>query len=79
MDADLNNTRRRADELREGFRKIVVRHLNQKLESVSFSIGVAACPEHCATSEDLLAAADEALYDAKAKGRNRVSVYKGHA
>jgi diguanylate cyclase (GGDEF)-like protein len=79
VDADLENTRRRADGLREGFRKIVVRYMNQKLEAVSFSIGVASCPEHGTTSEDLLAAADEALYDAKAKGRNRVSVYKSRA
>jgi diguanylate cyclase (GGDEF)-like protein/PAS domain S-box-containing protein len=79
VDADLENTRRRADALREEFRKIVVRYMNRKLEAVSFSIGVAACPEHGATSEDLLAAADEALYDAKAKGRNRVSVYNGRA
>jgi diguanylate cyclase (GGDEF)-like protein/PAS domain S-box-containing protein len=79
VDADLENTRRRAEEFREGFRKIAVRHMNQKLEGVSFSIGVAACPEHGTTAEDLLAAADEALYDAKAKGSNRVSVYKGRA
>ena len=79
VDADLEVARRRAEELREGFGKMVVRHLNQKLDFVSFSMGLAAFPIHGATSEDLLAAADEALYDAKAKGRNRVSVYKGHA
>jgi diguanylate cyclase (GGDEF)-like protein/PAS domain S-box-containing protein len=77
VDADLGVARRRAEELREGFSKLVVRHLNQKLDSVSFSMGVAAFPLHGTTSEDLLAAADEALYDAKAQGRNRVSVYKG--
>jgi len=79
VDADLEVARRRAEELREGFGKMVVRHLNHKLDSVSFSMGLAAFPIHGATSEDLLAAADEALYDAKAKGRNRVSVYKGRA
>lgn len=79
VDADLEVARRRAEELREGFAKIVVRHLNHKLETVSFSMGVAAFPVHGLTSDDLLAAADEALYDAKAKGRNRLSVYKGHA
>jgi len=78
VDADLDVARRRAEELREGFAKLVVRHMNQKLDSVSFSMGIAAFPLHGLTSEDLLAAADEALYDAKAKGRNRISVYKAH-
>ncbi|HVN07476.1 MAG TPA: diguanylate cyclase [Patescibacteria group bacterium] len=76
VDADLEVARRRAEELREGFSRMVVRHLNHKLDSVSFSMGVAAFPAHGTTSEDLLAAADEALYDAKAQGRNRVSTYK---
>ena len=77
VDADLEVACRRAEELREGFSRMVVRHLNQKLDSVSFSMGVAAFPLHGTSSEDLLAAADEALYAAKAQGRNRVSIYKG--
>ncbi len=43
--------------------------------SVTISLGVAALPEVAAASEDdLLREADEALYRAKAKGRNRVEV-----
>jgi predicted signal transduction protein with EAL and GGDEF domain len=41
---------------------------------VTISLGVAAFPVHGATGEDLLHAADEAVYKAKAKGRDRVVV-----
>jgi diguanylate cyclase (GGDEF)-like protein/putative nucleotidyltransferase with HDIG domain len=36
------------------------------------SIGVASCPQHGATVDDLLQAADTAVYDAKLGGRNRI-------
>ncbi len=39
---------------------------------VTISIGVATVPTHANTASDLLAVADEALYLAKASGRNRV-------
>jgi len=41
---------------------------------VTASVGVALCPEHGNSSESLLAAADAAMYQAKASGRNCVSV-----
>ncbi|GGQ62598.1 GGDEF domain-containing protein [Couchioplanes azureus] len=40
----------------------------------SLSIGVAVFPEDAATADELVAASDSALYDAKASGRGRVSV-----
>jgi len=39
--------------------------------AISFSAGVAGYPRHAATLEALLKAADDALYQAKAQGRNR--------
>jgi diguanylate cyclase (GGDEF)-like protein len=42
--------------------------------TVTVSIGVASFPEHGAEIEPLLKAADDALYAAKAQGRNRVMV-----
>ncbi len=44
---------------------------------VSISIGVATYPVHGATPESLLKNADAALYESKAKGRNRVTVAIG--
>lgn len=42
--------------------------------SLSISIGISAYPEHGETPDQLLAAADHALYAAKAGGRNRMTV-----
>jgi diguanylate cyclase (GGDEF)-like protein len=38
-------------------------------------MGIAAYPEHGKTKEELLRAADRAMYIAKNTGRNRVVVY----
>ncbi len=46
--------------------------LDGTLVEVSVSVGVAAYPEHGSSGKELLAAADSALYRAKAGGRNRV-------
>jgi len=45
-----------------------------RLISVTLSVGVAAYDAACETPEDLVAAADRALYAAKQAGRNRVSL-----
>ena len=39
---------------------------------ITISVGVAAYPEHGSAAKDLVAAADAAMYQAKARGRNRV-------
>jgi diguanylate cyclase (GGDEF)-like protein len=43
--------------------------------SVTASFGVAVLPEHSATADELLTAADKAVYDAKSLGRNLVRVF----
>jgi diguanylate cyclase (GGDEF)-like protein len=47
-------------------------HIQQSLINVTISVGVALFPEHGRSAEELLAAADAALYEAKDSGRNRV-------
>lgn len=42
---------------------------------VTLSLGVASWPEDGKNEIELIQAADQALYDAKARGRNRVAVY----
>jgi len=40
---------------------------------VTISIGVASYPVHATTVTELIRAADEALYQSKSQGRNRVT------
>lgn len=46
--------------------------LGQKLVSITISAGVASFPEDAETKKALLASSDEALYEAKRSGRNKV-------
>jgi len=51
-------------------------------QTVTFSAGVAAHPEHGTTRDELVRAADSALYTAKQSGRNRIclaSLARGQA
>ena len=64
----------RAEEIRREFPKVPVVHRGQVLESVTVSLGVGMFPKHGATGQDVLRAADDAMYRAKAAGRNRVVV-----
>jgi diguanylate cyclase (GGDEF)-like protein len=72
-EASLENARRRAEQLRETARGLQLEHGGEALGSLTVSVGVAAFPDHGATSEALLRAADIALYRAKADGRDRVA------
>lgn len=47
-------------------------HTPQSQINVTISVGAAVFPEHARSAEDLLVAADAALYEAKEAGRNRV-------
>ena len=66
----------RAEAIRREFQKVPVVHRGQVLESVTVSLGVAMFPEHGVNGRDVLRAADDAMYRAKAQGRNRVVVAK---
>jgi diguanylate cyclase (GGDEF)-like protein len=47
------------------------------VSTVSISVGMAFYPEHARSGEDLLRAADEALYKAKAQGKNQALLVGG--
>ena len=52
-------------------REVVEQH-PFKYGRLTISLGVSGLPDDVASSKDLIAAADKALYDAKRRGRNRV-------
>jgi diguanylate cyclase (GGDEF)-like protein len=70
--ATLEDTHQRAEGLLEETRKISVMLLGRELGPVSASMGVAAYPLHGDTVASLMRSADEALYQAKKQGRDRV-------
>ena len=71
-EATLHDARQRMESLREAVKQLRVRHDDRPLDTLTLSIGVAAFPEHGVTAEAVLKAADQALYRAKAEGRDRV-------
>ncbi len=64
---------RRAEQWRVAFENVSIDHQGQLLHT-TFSGGVATFPDHGATANEVLRAADLALYASKASGRNCVSV-----
>jgi diguanylate cyclase (GGDEF)-like protein len=66
------HAKQKAEWLRKDFES--AQFLDQDSATVTISIGVATCPEDGSSQEELLKKADEALYEAKRQGRNRVSV-----
>ena len=65
-------TLERADHLQENVRKFQIHIDGNMLEKLSISLGVAAFPEDGATGKAILRASDDALYQAKKAGSNRV-------
>ena len=62
-----------AERLRESISEIVVQAGSHKVRFTT-SVGVAECEPNDTSIEDVLSKADQALYDAKESGRDRVSV-----
>lgn len=74
--ADLADTAARAEQWRAKFAALAIRHGPVILRS-TFSAGVAGWPGQCSEPALLLQAADRALYQSKAAGRNRITVSAG--
>lgn len=74
LDTPLSVVQQRAEGMREAIHSLPVRHHGQSLGSITCSFGIAMFPHQGTTAEELVRAADIALYQAKAQGRNKVVV-----
>lgn len=70
----LDIARDRAAQLLKLFQEQVVSFGDLRLQT-TISMGIAATPEHADTADELIRCADDALYQAKRTGRNRVMVF----
>lgn len=70
-DATGEETRARVEEIREAARRLRLTYRGRLITAPTFSAGIAALSADGLTGEDLLRAADAALYRAKGAGRDR--------
>jgi diguanylate cyclase (GGDEF)-like protein len=74
IDANLENTLKRAQQLHGAAKETQVRNHDHPGEQIQFSVGVAAFPEHGSSAGEILISAAIALDQAKTEGRNKVVV-----
>jgi len=70
--ASLQDAYRRATQIHESVEKISFELHGATIDGVTISMGVSAFPGQGKTADELIAAADAAMYRAKREGRNRV-------
>lgn len=75
-ESSLEDAQQRLEQICQQIKQMDLHFGGQTLEQVTVSVGVARMPEHGATLDQLLHTADQALYAAKAAGRDRIVVYK---
>ena len=73
-EASLETGCERATKLKEQVANLQIHHRGETLRRITVSIGVAGFPEHGTSATQIVKSADEALYRAKAAGRDCVVV-----
>ncbi|CAB0150772.1 Phytochrome-like protein cph2 [Pseudidiomarina piscicola] len=74
-EVNLEMAAERAEELRLNIEKLQLSYGGTSLGKVTVSLGVATFPLHSKKKDELMRFADNALYEAKRQGRNKVVVY----
>ena len=73
-ESSLENTAKKAEEIRAAIAKLPLNYNDEQLIKVTSSFGVACFPDQGKTVKEIIQAADIALFQAKANGRNQVIV-----
>ena len=74
LDTEASNALQHAERIRKAIEQLEIRYNQQKLGTLTISIGVAICPTHGKTRKALINAADMAMYKAKDLGRDQVVI-----
>jgi len=75
-EVDTEGTLKCVESIREAIKHLSLHNRGQTLGTITVSAGIACYPIHGDNAEELIHAADEALYQAKKAGRDRISVYE---
>ncbi len=70
------DTQERVEQISIFLKGLEIHYSDQNLGMITLSAGIAQTPEHGTIANQLLRAADEALYTAKQSGRNRIVIYE---
>jgi len=70
----MENVRRRAEAIRVAVKQLALEYRGKPLGPIAVSVGVAIFPFHAHVEDSLFRKADEALYEAKRTGRDRVII-----
>ena len=76
LDSPLEASRQHLEKIRSHVKELQVRYGDQLLGTMTLSVGIVEAPEHDLTADELLRAADEALYAAKRAGRDRIVAFR---
>lgn len=76
FEKNLNSIIQKLQNLQAEVQKTEIVFQNYLLSNITLSIGVAQAPKNGSTASDIIHAADNALYAAKNKGKNKVEVFQ---
>lgn len=77
IETDKQAATQAAERIRHTIEEKRIKAYDEDLQ-ITVSIGIAGFPDDAKQPEQLIAKADQALYEAKQSGRNKVSIYKTH-